>query len=231
MEPLTKSAQILLELAGGSITELAMIADVKPPSVSDWLNGKTKSLKSKPAARMAERFNLNVAWVAEGRGEMYRSIRDDADRNMRLEHVATSIPSKEDYATIPQLHANGSCGDGYLNDHVEVRGSMAFKRDWLARMSIDPEQAGVIYAKGDSMMPTINDGEVLLVDYRQKEPMSSRIYVLNTDGDLRVKRLFKRNGWLITSDNQDKLRYPDELIDSPTGMVVVGRVVWRGGGL
>lgn len=194
---------------------------------SQSLIGNLESGNQKSSARLpaiAQVLKVEAIWLAEGRG--VRSPRAAGTES------AVGIPHEDDYATIPQLHANGSCGDGYLNDHVEVRGSMAFKRDWIERMSIDPSRAGVIYARGDSMAPTINDGEVLLVDYRQSEPLSSRIYVLNLDGDLRVKRLFKRqSGWVISSDNQDRARYPDEPIDSPTGLKIVGRVVWRGGGL
>ena len=44
MKTLMERASHLLGLANNSVTELANIAGVKPPSVSDWLNGKTKTL-------------------------------------------------------------------------------------------------------------------------------------------------------------------------------------------
>ena len=143
-----------------------------------------------------------------------------------------NIPHEDDYALIPQFHVNGSCGDGYMNDHVEIRGGLAFKRDWLARMNIEPGQASVIYARGDSMTPTLSDGEVMLIDGRLIEPQSGKVYVIAVDGDLRVKRLFKRPaGWVLVSDNQDKARYPDEPLASLGEIRVIGRVVWRGGGM
>lgn len=205
--------------------ELAAACGVSPVSVSQWLSGTTKSLEGKNLVLAARFLGVTEGWLATGIGPKL-------PRNLRLENVASLIPTEADYATIDQFHANGSCGDGYLNEHVEIRGSMAFKRDWLARMNIDPNQAGVIYAKGDSMAPTIQDGEVLLVDYRQTEPQGNRVYVLNVEGDLRVKRLLRRvAGWVIVSDNQDKTRYPDETIPNPSAINIVGRVVWRGGGL
>lgn len=146
-------------------------------AIALWESGSSKTQKPENMFAAAKALGLNPQWVLDETGE---------------KRAAIGIPHESDYSTVAQLHANGSCGDGYLNDHVEVRGSMAFKRDWLARMSIDPEQAGVIYARGDSMQYTISDGEVLLVDYRQCEPFSSKVYVINVDGNLRVKRLFKR---------------------------------------
>lgn len=64
----------MLELAGNSVTELANIAGVKPPSVSDWLNGKTKTLKSAPAIRLAKHFKINILWITEGIGPMYDQV-------------------------------------------------------------------------------------------------------------------------------------------------------------
>lgn len=203
---------------------LAKLAGVKSPStLTEMENGENHNSPQIPA--IANALGVEALWLQHGAGPKL-------PRNLRIEDVGTSIPHQDDYATIDQFHVNGSCGDGYLNDHVEVKGSMAFKRDWLARMNIDPAQAGVIYAKGDSMTPTIQDGEVLLVDYRQREAQGNRVYVLNIDGHLLVKRLIRRvAGWMIVSDNQDKTRYPDEVVQSPDLINIVGRVVWRGGGL
>ena len=44
-----------------------------------------------------------------------------------------------------------------------MRSGLAFKRDWLARMGLRPENLSVIAANGESMAPTIHDGEVLLI--------------------------------------------------------------------
>ena len=62
MKTLIERTSHMLELVGNSRTELAKIAGVKPPSVSDWLNGKTKSLQIEPATRLARRFGLNPEW-------------------------------------------------------------------------------------------------------------------------------------------------------------------------
>lgn len=69
MKTLMERAKILVGLANG-VTELAKVAGVKPPSVSDWLNGKTQNLKAKPAANMARHFKLNIKWVIDGIGPM-----------------------------------------------------------------------------------------------------------------------------------------------------------------
>lgn len=49
MKTLMERASHLLELAENSQKELARIAGVKPPSVNDWLSGKSKSIQLEPA--------------------------------------------------------------------------------------------------------------------------------------------------------------------------------------
>lgn len=147
-----------------------------------------------------------------------------------------SIPHADDYALIPQYTAKGSSGNGYLNDHVEVNGRLAFKRAWLAREKLKEENLKVIYNHGDSNWPTLDDGAVLLVDESQMEPRSGRMFaLLDCDGEVIIKRLIREvtGSWLIRSDNPDKIRYPDTPV-SDEGirlLKIVGRIVWRGGSI
>lgn len=209
--------------SGMTQEELAKAAKLKNQSIIGMLeSGQRKKSSYVPA--IANALGVSALWLSTGTGPKLAGAADAEGGG--------KTPHEDDYALVPQFHANGSCGDGYMNDHVEIRGSLAFKRDWLARMKIDPAQASVIYARGDSMAPTLNDGEVLLIDGRQTEPVSGKVYVIQIDGDLRVKRLFKRpGGWVIVSDSQDKVRYPDEPLAAITDIRVLGRVAWRGGGL
>ena len=87
METLIERISFLLEKAGNSVTTLASIAWVKPPSVSDWLNGKTKTLKSVPAIRLAKHFGVNVLWLTEGVGPRNSSEKEPA--SSPLEEITT----------------------------------------------------------------------------------------------------------------------------------------------
>lgn len=148
----------------------------------------------------------------------------------------TGTPSEEDYALIPQYTAKGACGDGYLNDHVEIRGGLAFKRDWLKRMGAKPEHLFVIYADGDSMEPFIFEGDVVLFDSADCEPQDRQVYAFRRPaGGISIKRLSRQlsGAWMIRSDNQDKARHPDEQVsdDAMHDMPILGRVIWRGGAM
>lgn len=64
---------------GCTSTELATACGIKLPSVSDWLNGKTKTLKARTAHRAAEFLNVNILWLTEGRGPRRAKTGGSAD--------------------------------------------------------------------------------------------------------------------------------------------------------
>lgn len=145
-------------------------------------------------------------------------------------------PAAQDYALVPQYTAQGAAGNGQMNDHVEVKGGLVFKRAWLTRMGLRERNLHVIYVLGHSMEPTVCDGDVVLLDESQTTPRDGKIFViLKGDGELIIKRLIQAvtGGWLIRSDNDDKRAYPDQPISDTDidHLQIVGRVVWHGGAL
>lgn len=53
---------------GISQADIARATGIRPPSVVDWLNGKTLSLRLKPACKAAALFGCDPLWLGEGEG-------------------------------------------------------------------------------------------------------------------------------------------------------------------
>lgn len=70
MKTLGERIRLIMDESGLGVTEIAAIAGIKPPSVSDWLNGKTKTLKAGPALRLSKHFKVNSLWLTEDTGPM-----------------------------------------------------------------------------------------------------------------------------------------------------------------
>lgn len=202
--------------------DIVRLTGVSKGTVSFWMSG-TNRAKGANLIKLAKALNCSPDWLETGRGGP-------------SDLPATKIPHESDYALIPQYTAKGECGDGYLNGHVEIKSGLAFKREWLSRMHVRPENLHVIYAEGDSMEPYIFEGDVVLFDASQREPKDKQVYVIRRPGgDLSIKRLIQQlsGTWLIRSDNPDKASNPDEQV-SPEAlheMPILGRVIWRGGGV
>ncbi|MEQ6329222.1 S24 family peptidase [Pseudomonas chengduensis] len=211
-----------VSLSGKKKGEIASLCGVAPSSVTQWISGESKGLKPENLFALAKATGFNAMWLAIGQG-------DERDEEAHS-------PAQDAYALIPQYSAKGDCGDGYLNDHVEIKGGLAFKRDWLKRMGAKPENLFVIYAEGASMEPYIFDGDVVLFDWSDTNPRDRQAYAIRRpDGGISIKRINQllSGAWVIRSDNPDKAAYPDEPVTESVlhDMPILGRVIWRGGAM
>tara|TARA_R110002033_G_scaffold1091_2_gene9737 strand:- start:224 stop:934 length:711 start_codon:yes stop_codon:yes gene_type:complete len=128
---------------------------------------------------------------------------------------------------IRQLQIGASAGPGSLADD-EYAESMGFGPKWLRRLGIDPANLSLIAVDGDSMDPTLGDGDDIMVDHSAaSRPLRDGIYVLRMDDVLLVKRVaMGPSGKLsIRSDNP---QYPDWDDVSADSVNIIGKVVWTG---
>lgn len=128
---------------------------------------------------------------------------------------------------IKQLQVGASAGPGSMADD-EYAESMGFGPKWLRRLGLDPANLSLIAVNGDSMNPTLGDGDDIMVDHSaSSRPLRDGIYVLRMDDVLLVKRVaMGPSGKLsIRSDNP---QYPDWEDVSAESVNIIGRVVWTG---
>lgn len=90
----------------------------------------------------------------------------------------------------------------------------------------------MIFASGDSMYPTIEGGDSLLIDTSKKEVYDGRIYCVRIDGQLYAKRLQKipPNTVKVISDNERKYDpfYVDFSKNINFDFDVIGEIRWWG---
>ncbi len=216
----------------GAGVRLAKMAKVTPKACSKWLNGESMPGGTKMLA-LAGALSVRVEWLEYGRGEMREAVTAQPVDH-RIPPREFNLQDDKSYTGVLQLTARGSTGSDDDNSHVEIRGVLAFKTEWLRANRLNTKHLDVIYADGHSMEPTINGGDVLLIDESKIEPRDGQIFALqsNSKGTI-VKRLVRSdfNGWIIRSDNPDKAKYGDQILsDEEINEVrIIGRVVWRGG--
>ena len=89
----------------------------------------------------------------------------------------------------------------------------------------------MIFAQGDSMMPTIEGGDSLLVDHSRKEIYDGKIYCVRIENQLYAKRLQKipPNTVVIVSDNAKYRSFEIDLSKcSDYDFEVIGEIRWWG---
>ena len=237
------------ERKGASKKALADAMGVKPASVQDWVK----------YGRIAkERINDLVAYFSDVVGpehwglEFPSPVKGTPTGSPAHQASATTFsagaynpsigpaeqdlphPNEEEFALVPQLDVKAACGDGRFQDHVVVKGGLAFKRSSLRDFGVPEHAARIIYADGGSMRPTIQDGRVVLINTADTEPKDGKVYAIcMPDGSLVLKRLVHdyhppsgAMTWIIRSDNPDRVTFPDKILPPDDRTMIAGRAVW-----
>lgn len=140
---------------------------------------------------------------------------------------ARGLPSR--MRLIPRLAVGASAGAGALPEDESPLAEIAFDEAWLRRLGAGSDAVTMIQVEGDSMTPTLSDGDDILVAMASDAAKRRRdgIHVLRMDDALIVKRLaFRPDGRLsVTSDNGLYPSYDDV---APESVAIVGRVIWAG---
>ena len=134
--------------------------------------------------------------------------------------------SQARWVDIPRLALGASAGPGALAADEVADDRLRFSQRWLRTLGLDPAHLSVIEVAGDSMEPTLRDGDEILVDLSQRA-WRDGIHVVRIDDVLLVKRLAQGATGMIRviSDNPVYAS-----VDRARGEVaIVGRVVWKGG--
>lgn len=209
-----------LNLSQRELADLAKVSQSTIGNVEAGLREQPRKLNT-----IAEILGVNPLWLETGKGP----VRNEAPKQ---ENVKFSEPKEEDYCLIPIYSTYGSCGVGCFNDNIEVIGNKVFSKELTRKLNIDPTLCCFINADGDSMYPYIADGDEVLVDKRVTPTRTGEIYAVMMDGEVFIKRLAREFGTLVLrSDNSNKSMFPDLRVPSGADLTIIGRVVWRGGGM
>lgn len=140
----------------------------------------------------------------------------------------------QDFDPIPRYDVFLAAGIGAVNDENTPVEHLAFSKKWLKRMNIEPGMAALLSVKGESMEPTLFDGDLVLVDRNRFAVQSGKIYAF-VDGDdgARVKRLrlFGNAGLVIQSDSHSSEFEDEERSGQDMQSVldnIIGEVLWSG---
>jgi phage repressor protein C with HTH and peptisase S24 domain len=129
---------------------------------------------------------------------------------------------------IPKLAVGASAGAGAIASSETLAGKIGFDEKWLRKQGLDPATLSLIQVEGDSMSPTLNHGDDIMVDNRAAAgPLRDGIHVIRLDDALMVKRLASgpKGGLSVLSDNPAYPGWPD--VDG-AAIAIIGRVVWAG---
>lgn len=187
-------------------------------AISQILLGNTQ--RSRYLPDIAEKLGVSLQWL---RGES-----DTRDPAAPPTPTSKDVAEHFDLAMIPQLDLGYSMGGGSVFDSYEQTGFVPFHRGWLRAVANGNfDQLFVARGEGDSMLPTLMDGDIVLIDTAQAIiNKQDRIWAVSY-GELgmikRVRRL-PDGQFNLMSDNPAVA----PLNAASEEIFVIGRVVWIG---
>jgi lexA repressor len=188
------------EELGYSTNQMLMKTDVEKSDISRIENGKKRKINPIQLKKIAKALKLDVI-------ELFKMV-GFLDEDIEIHTKKESFEIKNAIRNVIYLPVYGkaSAGNGYLNLEQEIYKMPILDEDF-------PDGCFFVKIEGNSMEPTIIEGEFALVDPNDIDYQKNKIYVVTYDDESFIKRMVidERTGIVILkSDNQD---YDDILID------------------
>ena len=216
--PMHERLRARIRQLGMNVAEVAREAQVNRSFVYDILRGRSQLPNLDKLTRIAAVVKVELEWLLSGKGRV------EGDDPITDEY-------HNDFVAIQYAAARPSMGGGAIVEDEERTGrDFHFRRAWIRdRLKAAPSLLRVMTVQGDSMIPTLQDGDVVLVDMTQRNPIPPGVFVLNDGMGLVAKRLeyvpmSDPPRLRIISDNQQYSPYEctaDEVN-------IVGRIRWYG---
>ena len=142
----------------------------------------------------------------------------------------TANPVFDGMVEIPILDVEASAGFGAVAASENAQTRFGFDERWLRSLtSAKRASLSIVRVTGDSMEPTLSDGDEVLVDASDHASrLRDGIYVLRADDALVVKRVAIRPGGKQIAIASDNPAYPTWNDMDRSEVHVVGRVIWFG---
>ncbi len=207
----------LLELAeqrGVSLSQLSALIDRNTSYLQQFVRkGSPRKLEETDRRTLASFFAV---------AESELGAPEDISR------AAVTKPARGEWVDVPRLALGASAGPGALAGEEQPIGAFRFSARWLRGQGLDPAMLSAIAVAGDSMEPTLRDGDEILID-RSPRSVRDGIHVVRVEDAVLVKRLDTgRPGTIALLSDNPAYR----LLELPAGEVqLIGRVVWKSGRL
>lgn len=207
------------EAQGISRKELAQHAGIGVSTLSDLELGLSKNTTA--LHKIAARLQIRPEYLESGKGPK----------------DAVSRVDESDWADVTGWSQAVGLGAGAEAQEYAETHSLKFKKTSLRRRGLLGRDLAVYYGKGDSMEPTIQDGDAILFDTSDTRPVDGSLYVIQVDGmanpEYYVKRaLVLEAGVHFQSDNpagDHQWRKPKPMNSAKEPITIIGRVHWVGG--
>lgn len=207
-------------------TDLADKAGVTQGNIAHLESGRTQT--SRNIAAIAEALGVDVTWLSQGKGEPFPARSATATLPPGAMPVFVSSPDRPARIRIPKVKLKLSAGITGFGIEPDQRdgGIWELPPRWVEKHGYNPEKLYAIDVKGESMEPSLYDGDLVVINTADVTPVNGLVYAINYEGEAVIKRMIREGGqWYLCSDNPSP-KYGRRACRG-SECIIVGRVVRR----
>lgn len=209
-----------------SVEELAAEAGASPPALRKA--GQRNSLSKDLAKSLSDRFGLPIGWLMTGEnGLKLGSELEKATRGKMTPAPDSIRVDGQEFVPIRRYDAALSAGPGSINDpSAEPIGYHLVESQWVRTLtSAIADNLAVLRVDGDSMEPTLDDGDWVLIDRTQTRINRPGVYAIQVGDTAWVKRITLNLRDRLVQVISDNSVYPIQELNEEE-LSVIGRVIW-----
>lgn len=170
-------------------------------TVTNWINGMNSPTNER-LIKLAQALKTTSSWLLTGDSRPELIQIESWDNNTPLDDDEVEIPFFNDFSF---ACGSGSIGEALISEKRKLRMS----KTTLRNKAIDKKNAVATKSSGNSMSPTIKDGDTIHLDLGRKTIKDGKIFAISHGGLFMAKRLYNLplGGVRIVSDNA--IEYPE----------------------
>jgi len=223
---------MLLVKEAGSQAKFAESVGVNPGEISHIKNpNHDRNIGSSLARKFERVYKKPFGWMDSTlKSDFVQTPMQSAVRVNRIEAWDSNTPLHDDEVEVPFFMDVELAAGAGSDLNSEINGPrLRFSKSTLRRCNVEPENAVCVKVNGSSMEPRLFDGDVVGVDLGDKRIVDGKIYAINHDGLLRIKRLYLLGGGGLRINSLNEEEYPTEILDAEQrqAITVVGRIFWH----
>jgi phage repressor protein C with HTH and peptisase S24 domain len=220
----------------------APLLGISPSTLARYERGE-RSPDANLVATLQREFGVDPSWFVTGSGtgpgiggplpgRRYASVDGSGLRgpedgsgssDMLIPQWANPDPDLFDF--VPMAEAHLSAGGGAFVLSEAFSDYYAFRKDWLRRIATSPKNAVLVQVRGASMWPTIQEGDVVMLDTGRHRIYDGCIYAMGQYDTISVKRLERLADGRIRVISDNRTEFPPY----ETGLEdirILGQIVW-----
>ena len=212
----------LIRTSGDDYASLSRLLGRNPAYIQQFIKrGVPRRLSEEDRRRLAAHFRIPE-----------RNLGGPAERAAppKVTGSRDSGGDASDFVLVGAYDVGASAGPGALAEDLRANPQVAFHSAFVRGIASNRVEAlSTIRVEGDSMLPTLSNGDAIVVDTDDAaDRLRDGIYVLRVDGALLVKRLGVNPATRRLSIQSDNPAFPSWPDCDPEGVAVIGRVAWVG---